>query len=107
MKFKLIGHECQDRAVQLFFSTDLADARLCQINQPPQKDSKEPPQNVLHAFGNMRKVAKNSSKHYGYQVMKLDLVNLDDDHLTSETDTKTTFNFQMPSTFLQITDRNG
>jgi hypothetical protein len=34
-KFKLIGHECQDRAVQLFFSTDFADARLCQI-----KDSK-------------------------------------------------------------------
>jgi hypothetical protein len=39
--------------------------------------------------------------------MKLDLVNLDDDQLTSETDSKTTFNILMPSTFVQVTDRNG
>lgn len=97
-KFKLVGHECQNRAVRLLSSTDLNDARFTTYRDPETGIDK------FCAIGNLRLTKDNINS--GYNRATVDIVDLDDKTMVLSQISKVR-KINLPKTFSEIRNDKG
>lgn len=75
-RFKLMGHECQNRAVRLAASTDMDDARFTSFKDPITGLEK------FGAIGNLR--LSKDGRNTGYKRATVDFMDLNDKTMESK-----------------------